>query len=277
MPKDLSHTTVHRKDVDQYPIIYETSTKPPNVQSIARLFCRIQKDGSFDQWFYHQHDEYQPMGCSHSDFHTYYPSGFKTVGDFVCQKMTSGSILNNWTFSDWSFLQDDGSWRKWDTYYNPVTGKMNEFSPACLATFPYPLFFTFKACFLNRYEFILIVLENGDKTDKIRMNGYAGMAGWQRGISNDFSYEYKRFKQHEFILASEYLKQDYFAADVRSCDVDLLHVEHFSLSSDTTVEMAMLNSCSDWMLPQKWFSLSDEPRYKRNPFLYNSANQLVYF
>ena len=237
--------------LDAFPIVYETDKRPPNIVSVSRLLCRIQKGGIYDRWFYHharpgiyypapdvRNVVYTPApdarntlkyfqylnGCNHSDFYFSPQFGEKSIDDAVCSRIESCGFLNSWTVSDWSFLQEDGSWRNWNTFCDPITGNMNDFCPATLAMRPYPPFCVAEVRFLNRYDFMMLVYVNGDKTDKIRMNGYAGKAGWERGIKDDFTYEYNRFCYSKFISAHQWLDSEYFFVNARRHDIDILRL-----------------------------------------------------
>ena len=240
--------------LDTFPIIYNANKRPPNIVSVSRLLCRIQKGSIYDRWFYHHarpgiyypgnapnHGVYYPAfdlrnarkyfqylnGCNHSYFYFSPQFGEKSIDDAVCSRIESGGFLNSWTVSDWSFLQGDGTWRNWDTFIDGDTGKHNGFSPADLTKFPYNPFCVWKVCFLSRYEFIILLLENGDKTDKIRMNGYCGKGGdWSHGMRHPYHYE--RFADREYIPANQYLSTEYFVADMRACGVDLIGLSGMS-------------------------------------------------
>gem|GEM_PF-2891679 len=271
--KARSNAVYRDHATDVYPIVYTTDRRPSNVTGIARLFCRIRKGENYDHWFYdyaipgldYKRVHY-PNGCNHSDFQ--FDSQFeKSIGSAVCYRMEGGGFLNNWTSSDWSFLQDDGSWRNWNTYRNPVTGKMNGFCPSHLAMRPYPPFCVAKVCFLNQYDFIMLVYENGKKTDKIRMNGYAGSAGWQRGIRDNFTYEYERFRDCKFIPAYQWLNTDYFVANTSKHNVDILRLEHFAVPTNVTPEVVIegYSNC-EWLISQTWCCQNDKG-FSKNVFI----------
>jgi len=196
---------------DVFPIVYETENRPASTIAVVRIFGRIKSGSTFEEWFY-------PNGRSHSDW-----SYSETAGDMICSRFEgSADFLNGWTSSDWSFLQEDGTWRNWRTYLDPETGKMNDFSPATSAMEPYPPFCVTKVCFFSRYDFILLVHVT-DKADKIRMNGYCGE--YQHG-NIMLPHIYRRFTDCEFIPAREWLSSEYFIKNAESRNV-ILHVEPF--------------------------------------------------
>ena len=153
--KARSNAIYRDHSLDAYQIVYTTDRRPPNVTGVVRLFCRIRKGENYDHWFYryaipgiNYEGNYYPNGCNHSDFQLD-PQFEKSTGAALCHKIESGGFLNDWTGSDWSFLQEDGSWRNWNTFRDPATGNMNGFCPEKSANCPYPPFCVAEVCFLN--------------------------------------------------------------------------------------------------------------------------------
>ena len=211
---------------DVFPILYESDKrKPLNTSAIARIFCRIQEGGNYDAWFYRKFGN-DTNGCNHSIFLLWPRVDGDTAGDEVCSLLDLAGIINAWTLSDWSFLQDDGTWRNWDTFWDEETKTCNGFDPVSLTKCPYSLFCVTKVCFINRYDFILFVHVNGDKVNKIRMNGYCKDAEDMR-----FN-RYTRFSDRDFSPADEFLSSEYFVACAKANDLDILRVEYFPVIDD---------------------------------------------
>ena len=253
---DNPGTIVRDHAADVYPIVYETSKKPPNTTAIVRIFCRMQQDSTYCKWFYNQ-NEHWVNGCNHSDFKPFFQC--ESVDDTVCDRLEHGGFLNSWTSCDWSFLQDDDTWRNWNTFWNEETGTLNDFQPNVEAMSPYPPYCVTKVCFINRYDFILYVQVNGDKINKIRMNGFCqNTEDWL--INN-----YTRFSDREFIPASEYLQSVWLNNDARLHDVEVLLTEYIPVLNGFAFATLPVSFSCEWYEPQTW-CVKEHPLFSENVF-----------
>jgi len=121
--KTDSNVQYRDHSADTYPIIYTSVRQPYRTSAIARIFCHMSVGDICDDWFYCQSKKYFPNGCNHSDFSCF--QGM-TMGDSTCYRMGNAGFLNSWTSSDWSFLQEDGSWRNWNTFRDEDTGNKKQ-------------------------------------------------------------------------------------------------------------------------------------------------------
>jgi len=63
-------------------------------------------------------------------------------------------------------------------------------------------------------------------------------------------HHYERFVDCDYIPASQYLSTEYFAADMRTCSVDLVSIERFDVPSEMSPDFSALASC-EWTSPHE--------------------------
>ena len=63
-------------------------------------------------------------------------------------------------------------------------------------------------------------------------------------------HHYERFADCEYIPANQYLSTEYFAADMRTCGVDLIDIKQFDVPSGTSPNFGALARC-EWTSPHE--------------------------
>ena len=234
-----------------FPIVYKKPiSHPANALAIARVFCRMEKDGF-------AYTRINRECIDYLRFKNLVKVTYQSVTDFdeKVSWLFDSAFLNQYACCDWSYFLD-GVWRMWQqTYSIPVVSVCD----------PYWVFEMFKIVFLNPQDFILYVYVT-DKARNIRITGHSGY----KGSHNADEIIPERFCDREYIPATEWLTSDYFKMDVTNSvpSIKVLFVEQFNVNLGADGDGSIVapyggwaGDCS-WNDPYSWASVHE----KKNVF-----------